>query len=36
MNIQSIQFHDQTIQVLHHEGRPYVAMKSICENIGLD
>lgn len=36
MNIQSIKFHDQEIQVLEHEGKPYVAMKSICENIGLD
>lgn len=36
MKIQSIQFHDQTIQVLQHEGIPYVAMKSIVENIGLD
>lgn len=36
MNIQSIQFHNQEIQVLQHEGKPYVAMKSIVENIGLD
>lgn len=36
MKIQSIQFHDQTIQVLQHEGKPYVAMKPICENIGLN
>lgn len=35
MNIQSIQFHDQEIQVLNYEGKPYVAMKSIVENIGL-
>lgn len=36
MNIQSITFHNQEIQVLNHDGKPYVAMKSICENIGLD
>lgn len=36
MKIQSIQFHDQTIQVLQHDGKPYVAMRSIVENIGLD
>lgn len=36
MKIQSIQFHDQTIQVLQHDGKPYVAMRSIAENIGLD
>ncbi len=35
MNIQSIQFHDQEIQVLNYEGKSYVAMKSIVENIGL-
>lgn len=36
MNIQSVTFYNQKIQVLNHEGKPYVAMKSICENIGLD
>ena len=36
MKIQSVQFHDQVIQVLNHEGKPYVAMRSIVENIGLD
>lgn len=36
MKIQSIQFHDQTIQVLQHEDKPYIAMRSLCENIGLD
>lgn len=35
MNIQSIQFYNQEIQVLNYEGKPYVAMKPICENIGL-
>lgn len=36
MSIQTVKFHDQTIQVLQHEGKPYVAIKSIVENIGLD
>ena len=36
MNITSVKFHDQEIPVLSHEGKPYVAMKPICENIGLD
>lgn len=36
MNIQSVTFHNQEIQVLNHDGKPYVAMKSIVENIGLD
>ncbi len=36
MNIQTVQFHNQEIQVLNYEGKPYVAMKPICENIGLD
>ncbi|WP_051396133.1 phage antirepressor N-terminal domain-containing protein [Ignatzschineria larvae DSM 13226] len=36
MNIQTVQFHNQEIQVLNYEGKPYVAMRSICENIGLD
>lgn len=35
MNIQSVTFHNQEIQVLNHDGKPYVAMRSICENIGL-
>lgn len=35
MNIQTVQFHNQEIQVLNYEGKPYVAMKPICENIGL-
>lgn len=35
MKIQSIQFYNQEIQVLNYEGKPYVAMKSIVENIGL-
>lgn len=36
MNIQSVTFHNQEIQVLNHDGKPYVAMRSIVENIGLD
>ncbi|WP_077929210.1 phage antirepressor N-terminal domain-containing protein [Wohlfahrtiimonas populi] len=35
MNIQSVTFHNQEIQVLNHDGKPYVAMKPICTNIGL-
>lgn len=36
MNIQTVTFHNQEIQVLNHNGKPYVAMKTISENIGLD
>ncbi|MGL4673739.1 MAG: phage antirepressor N-terminal domain-containing protein [Wohlfahrtiimonas sp.] len=36
MNIQSVTFHNQEIQVLNHDGKPYVAMRSVVENIGLD
>lgn len=36
MTIQTVQFHNQEIQVLNYEGKPYVAMKPIVENIGLD
>lgn len=32
----SVQFHEQSITVLNHNDKPYVAMKSIVENIGLD
>lgn len=35
MNIQSVTFHNQEIQVLNHDDKPYVAMKPIAENIGL-
>jgi P22_AR N-terminal domain len=31
-----IHFNNQSIQVAMHDGKPYVAMKSIVENIGLD
>lgn len=33
---QVIQFNNQTIPVFFHDNKPYVAMKPICENIGLD
>ncbi|MGL4675851.1 MAG: phage antirepressor N-terminal domain-containing protein [Wohlfahrtiimonas sp.] len=36
MNIQSVTFHNQEIQVLNHDSKPYVAMRSVVENIGLD
>lgn len=35
MTIQTVHFHNQEIQVLNYEGKPYVVMKPICENIGL-
>lgn len=35
-SIQSVSFYNQTIQVLQHNEKPYVGMKSIVENIGLD
>lgn len=35
MNIELVTFHNQEIPVLSYEGKPYVAMKPICENIGL-
>ncbi|MFC3873286.1 phage antirepressor N-terminal domain-containing protein [Neisseria musculi] len=34
--IKTVQFHGQTISVLLHNNQPHVAMKPICENIGLD
>lgn len=34
--IQSVSFHNQQITVLNHDNKPYVAMKSIVENIGLN
>lgn len=36
MNIQPVTFHNQEIQVLNHDDKPYVAMRFIVENIGLD
>ena len=35
-NLSVVEFHNQSIQVLMHESKPYVAMRSIVENIGLD
>ena len=34
--LETIQFHNQSLVVLNHENKPYIAMKPICENIGLD
>lgn len=34
--IQLVQFHNQQISILNHNNKPYVAIKPICENIGLD
>ncbi|MWN91340.1 hypothetical protein GQ597_11595 [Gilliamella sp. Pra-s65] len=34
--IQLVQFHNQQISILNYNNKPYVAIKSICENIGLD
>lgn len=31
-----IPFHHQTVQLIEHEGKPYVAMRPIVENLGLD
>lgn len=31
-----VQFHDQTLTAVMHEGEAYVAMKPICEHLGLD
>ena len=33
---ETIQFHNQQLIVLNHQNKPYVAMKPVCENIGLD
>ena len=33
--LETIQFHNQSLIVLNHENKPYIAMKPICENIGL-
>lgn len=33
---QVVKFNNQDVPVFFHENKPYVAMKSICENIGLD
>lgn len=34
--IQTVNFHNQTLITLEKDGNHYVAMKPICENIGLD
>ncbi|MCX8602606.1 MULTISPECIES: phage antirepressor N-terminal domain-containing protein [unclassified Gilliamella] len=34
--LETIQFHNQQLIVLNHQNKPYVAMKPVCENIGLD
>lgn len=34
--LETIQFHNQQISILNYNNKPYVAIKPICENIGLD
>ena len=34
--LETIQFHNQQLIVLNYQDKPYVAMKPVCENIGLD
>ncbi|MCX8583447.1 MULTISPECIES: phage antirepressor N-terminal domain-containing protein [unclassified Gilliamella] len=34
--LETIQFHSQQLIVLNYQNKPYVAMKPVCENIGLD
>ena len=34
--ISTVQFHEQSITVIEHQGQPYVGIRSIVENIGLD
>lgn len=34
--LETIQFHNQQLIVLNHQDKPYIAMKPVCENIGLD
>ena len=33
--IQTVDFHGQTLITISHDGKHYVGMKAICENIGL-
>jgi len=33
--IQSVDFHGKIIPTIQHDGKHYVGMKAICENIGL-
>jgi len=35
-NTHSVNFHNDTVFALEHEGVAYVAMRPICENIGID
>ena len=34
--LETIQFHNQQLIVLNYQNKPYVAMKPVCENIGLN
>ncbi|MCX8665991.1 hypothetical protein J3U11_11170 [Gilliamella sp. B2840] len=34
--LETIQFHNQQLIVLNYQDKPYVAMKPVCENIGLN
>ncbi|SCC26828.1 phage antirepressor N-terminal domain-containing protein [Gilliamella intestini] len=34
--LETIQFHNQQLIVLNYKNKPYIAMKPVCENIGLD
>ncbi|WP_366940355.1 phage antirepressor N-terminal domain-containing protein [uncultured Gilliamella sp.] len=31
-----VQFHNQSLIVLNYQDKPYIVMKPVCENIGLD
>lgn len=35
-NLITIPFHQQTITAIEHDGKPYIAMRPIVENLGLD
>lgn len=35
-NIISVDFHNDTLALVEHNGQPFVAMKSVVENMGLD
>lgn len=34
--LETIQFHNQSLIVLNHDNKPYIEMRSVVENIGLD
>ena len=34
--LNAVDFHGQVLQVLDHHGKPYVLLKRICVNLGLD